>query len=79
MYEFKSKGKTIIFVSHSVTQMNEFCDNVMWLHKGKILGIEKPDDIIMPYCGFAREFNAMTIDERNDFNPVLKEYQEKYL
>lgn len=79
MNEFKEKGKTIIFVSHSVTQMQDFCDNVMWLNKGKIIGIEKPENIIMPYCGFAREFNAMTHQEREAFNPKLSEYQEKYL
>ena len=79
MEEFKQSGKTIIFVSHSVMQMQGFCDKVMWLNKGTILGIEKPDDILMPYCGFAREFNAMTNGEREQFNPTLKEYQEKYL
>ncbi|MCI8341768.1 MAG: ABC transporter ATP-binding protein [Firmicutes bacterium] len=79
MEEFKKSGKTIIFVSHSVMQMQGFCDKVMWLNKGAILGIEKPNNILMPYCGFAREFNAMTHDEREQFNPTLKEYQEKYL
>lgn len=79
MDEFKLKGKTIIFVSHSVSQMEEFCDRVMWLHRGEILGIEKPSDIIIPYCGFAREFNAMTANERKNFYPTLKYYQEKYL
>lgn len=79
MEEFKQKGKTILFVSHSVNQMEGFCDRVMWLHKGKILGIEKPNNIIMPYCGFAREFNAMTSDERNCFKPDLNIYQKKYL
>lgn len=79
MDEFKQKGKTIIFVSHSVNQMEGFCDRVMWLHKGEILGIEKPADILMPYCGFAREFNAMTPEEKKDFQPSLKLYQEKFL
>lgn len=79
MDEFKQKGKTILFVSHSVNQMENFCDRVIWLHKGKILGIEKPKDIIMPYCGFAREFNAMTSLERQNFNPLIEVYQEKYL
>lgn len=79
MDEFKQKGKTIIFVSHSVNQMETFCDRVLWLHKGKILGITKPSQILMPYCGFAREFNAMTTAERKDFQPTLEQYQEKYL
>ena len=79
MNEFKNNGKAIIFVSHSVTQMNGFCDQVMWIHKGKILGIEKPENIIMPYCGFAREVNAMTLQEREALNPKLEDYQVKYL
>ena len=79
MNEFKENGKTIVFVSHSVTQMEGFCDRVMWLHKGKSLGIEKPDRIIMPYCGFAREFNGLTNEERQSFTPTLQIYQEKYL
>lgn len=79
MNEFKDNGKTIIFVSHAVPQMQEFCDKILWLHRGKILGVEEPDKIIMPYCGFAREFNAMTIEERNEHIPTLEEYQNKYL
>ena len=79
MNEIRQSGKTILFVSHSVPQMQDFCDKVMWLHQGRILGIEKPENIIMPYCGFAREFNAMTAQEREKFSPDLRDYQEKYL
>ncbi|MCI1930355.1 MAG: ABC transporter ATP-binding protein [Clostridia bacterium] len=79
MSEFKENGKTILFVSHSVAQMNDFCDRVIWLNKGKIVGEEVPSKIIMPYCGFAREFNSMTHEERAACNPVLTKYQEKYL
>ena len=79
MNEFKQKGKTILFVRHSVNQMADFCDKVMWLHRGEILGIAEPSKILMPYCWFAREFNAMTNDERENFHPTLEHYQEKYL
>ena len=79
MNEFKEDGKTIIFVSHSVMQMEGFCDKVMWLHKGELLGIEKPERILLPYCGFAREFNAMSNGEIKNMKPSLVEYQEKYL
>ena len=79
MDEFKKSGKTILFVSHAVTQMSSFCDKVLWLHHGNLLGVAKPEEIIMPYCGFAREYNAMTNAERMQLVPSLKEYQEKYL
>lgn len=79
MSEFKENGKTILFVSHAVTQMTRFCDKVAWLNKGILLGIDKPERMIQPYCGFAKEFNNMLISDRDNFNPTLKEYQEKYL
>ena len=77
--EFRDKGKTILFVSHSANMMKTFCDRVMWINRGKLIGVGDPDSIVIPYCGFAREFNNMTNDERNTINPVLSEYQEKYL
>lgn len=79
MSEFKEKGKAILFVSHSVMQMKGFCDKVVWLHRGEVLGEEEPDKILLPYCGFAREINGMTTDEKNRLRPTLREYQEKYL
>jgi len=77
MQEFKQKKKTMLFVSHSVGQMEDFCDNVLWLHQGRILGIDRPEKMIKPYCMFAREYNVMTKDERQKFVPSLKQYQEK--
>ncbi len=76
--EFKEAGKTIVFVSHSVNTMTSFCDRIIWINQGKLVGIGAPDDIIKPYCYFAREFNGMTNEQRLNCMPDLKEYQEKY-
>lgn len=76
--EFRKAGKTIVFVSHAVTQMTTFCDRVIWINQGKLVGTGTPDEIIQPYCGFAREFNGMTNDQRRSVMPDLKEYQKKY-
>ena len=79
MDEFKERGKTILFVSHSVMQMQGFCDRVVWLHQGKVLGVDIPEKILLPYCGFAREINGMTNEEKLHLTPTLEEYQAKYL
>lgn len=79
MNEFKASGKTILFVSHSVMQMNDFCDKVIWLHKGKILAMGTPQEILMPYCGFAREYNAMTNQEREQYVPDIELLKWKYI
>lgn len=76
--EFKKKGKTIVFVSHAVTQMTSFCDRIIWINQGKLIGTGTPDEIIKPYCGFAREFNGMTNEQRKEIVPDLIEYQKKY-
>lgn len=76
--EFKENGKTIIFVSHAVTTMTSFCDRVIWINQGKLIGTGTPDEIIRPYCGFAREFNGMTNEQRKSIVPVLSAYQQKY-
>lgn len=76
--EFKTKGKTIVFVSHAVTTMTSFCDRVIWINQGKLVGTGTTDEIIRPYCGFAREFNGMTNEQRKNIMPDLKEYQAKY-
>lgn len=79
MDEFRERGKTILFVSHSVMQMQGFCDRIVWLHQGKVLGVDTPEKILLPYCGFAREINGMTNEEKMCLTPTLEEYQAKYL
>ena len=34
--ELKSQGKTIVIVTHSMTQVKAFCDRAVWLYEGKI-------------------------------------------
>ena len=36
MREFKKAGVTIIFVSHSLTQVAEFCQRAVWLEAGRV-------------------------------------------
>lgn len=52
---FKSKGKTIIFVSHSIDQVQQLCDNVIFLHKGRIHSYGKPENVIADYKQIASQ------------------------
>lgn len=36
MKSFKEQGKTILFVSHSIYQVKNFCDQVIWMMDGQI-------------------------------------------
>ncbi len=36
MMEFKNRGRTIIFCSHSLYQVSIFCDETLWLREGRV-------------------------------------------
>lgn len=50
--EFKKKGKTIVFVSHSIQQIEKLCDNVLWIHDGIIQSYGKPEIVLNKYKEF---------------------------
>lgn len=47
--DFKKQGKTIVFVSHNLDQVKNICDRVMWLDKGKIKVIDRPQKVVDLY------------------------------
>lgn len=49
MLEFKKKGITIVFVSHNLRAVKEFCDRVVYLDGGQVRGDGEPDKIIEIY------------------------------
>lgn len=47
--------RTVIIVSHSLGTIKELCNEVLWLHEGKIMEIGKPNEVIPKYEEFMRE------------------------
>lgn len=47
--EFKESGKTVIYVSHGLETVKEFCKRVVWLENGKVKEIGTAFDIIENY------------------------------
>lgn len=47
--EFKSAGKTIIFCTHSLAAVKDFCSRALWLHKGKIMEDGDPHMVTEQY------------------------------
>ena len=46
---FKKRGKAIIFVSHDMTPIKNFCDTVMFLKDGKVGNIGSPEESVSAY------------------------------
>lgn len=47
--EFKKMGKTILFVSHDLGSISQYCDRVVLLNKGEVLAEGRPKAIIDMY------------------------------
>ena len=52
--DFKEAGKTILFCSHSMYQVEALCDRVIWLEDGKIRKEGTPVDVISEYSELMR-------------------------
>jgi ABC-type polysaccharide/polyol phosphate transport system ATPase subunit len=42
---------TMLFVSHSLDQVRQFCDRAVWLHQGKIKLTGSPEEVTHAYLG----------------------------
>lgn len=57
--DFKDRGKTILFSSHSTYQVSIFCERVIWLKNGKI-EMDGPPEKVLP----AYEYYLLTKDQQ---------------
>jgi lipopolysaccharide transport system ATP-binding protein len=46
---FKQAGKTILFCSHALYQVEALCDRVLWLDHGKLMMDGEPTAVVMAY------------------------------
>ncbi|MGR8997641.1 MAG: ABC transporter ATP-binding protein [Gammaproteobacteria bacterium] len=48
----KKAGKTILFCSHSLYQVEAFCDRVLWLEHGECMQLGEPQTVVKRYSDF---------------------------
>jgi lipopolysaccharide transport system ATP-binding protein len=49
MEDFSGRGRTVLFVSHNMQTINQFCDRVMWLDEGRIAEDGDPSRVVSHY------------------------------
>ncbi|WP_088265952.1 teichoic acids export ABC transporter ATP-binding subunit TagH [Bacillus mycoides] len=64
MNEFKDQGKTIFFISHSLSQVQTFCTKALWLHYGRFKEYGDVHEVVGRYGEFLKKYNQMTTEER---------------
>jgi hypothetical protein len=53
--EFRRDGRTIIFVSHGLSQVEQLCEEVAWIEKGELRMLGPAADVIHAYQGDSHE------------------------
>lgn len=79
MNEFREKGKTIFFVSHSINQVEEFCNKALWLEYGMMKAYGDVEEVIPMYKRFVERFNRMSREEQRLYKKEKLEYHNKIL
>lgn len=71
--EFKSQGKTILFVSHALGTIQKYCDRAVLLNKGKKMAEGSPKEIIDLYNKQLAEDNTKKEEkyEKNNTEPKM--------
>jgi teichoic acid transport system ATP-binding protein len=67
----------MIFVSHSISQMKQFCDKILWLEYGMVKDFGPVDEIMPKYEQFLKQYKKMTKKEKEQYKAEgLKRQQE---
>ena len=67
MNEFKERGKTMFFVSHSIGQMKKFCQKALWLEYGEVKAYGSMKEVMPQYEAFLKEYKAMSKKEQKKY------------
>jgi teichoic acid transport system ATP-binding protein len=67
MKEFKEQGKTMVFVSHSISQMKQFCEKILWLEYGKVRAYGPTNEILPQYENFLNKYKKLSKEDKKKY------------
>jgi len=76
--EFKAEGKTIIFVSHSLGQVQKLCDKTIWMHYGEIRKFGPTKEVIAEYKEFTKWFKSLSKTGKKQYQEEQKNLQKNF-
>ena len=64
--QFRREGRTIIFVSHGLSQVSQFCNRAMWLEKGEVKSVGPAYEVVSEYTGVTHHVEHVEETEISD-------------
>ena len=61
-------GKTIIFISHSLQQVESFCDRAIWIEGGELKEYGEIKEVCKKYSNYVEYLNGLTPEEKKAEN-----------
>jgi len=58
IFSFRNGGKSILFCSHSLYDVRQICDEVIWIRDGKVAMHGTPADVTVAYANYERALSA---------------------
>ena len=68
MNELKDEGKTIIFISHSLPQVRDFCEKAMWIEGGELKPFGEVNEVCDEYAEYVDFYNSLKKKEKKKLN-----------
>lgn len=72
MNEFKQRGKTIFFISHSIGQMKKFCEKALWVQYGQVKDYGSMKAVMPEYEKFISDYKKMSEQEKRIFQEKIR-------
>src|SRR5699024_12458364 len=77
--DMKKQGKTMIIGSHSIGQMKQFCEKILWLECGMVKDYGTVEEVIPRYEAFLQRWQKMSKEERDIYRKLALELYEEGL
>ena len=74
MLSLMGGGTTVLFVSHSIAQIREMCNKVVWLENGKLRMIGETKKVCDAYQEFINPDSKINIERQQLFANEVRKY-----
>jgi len=58
IFEFRERGKSILFCSHSMYDVRQICDEVIWIKDSRVHMRGLPQDVTLAYANYERSLSS---------------------